>query len=138
LQEARLYKENVYEPEHRYVRPQENGNKTDVRWAAWTNKKGAGLLAVGRPLISVSAWPHTMTDMRNAKHVNELLSRKTITVNIDYKQTGVAGDNSWDARAHEQYTLLTDEPYRWQVWLKPIENIEKVDTIISQKQPELK
>jgi beta-galactosidase len=120
-----FYTENVYRPEHVYVRPQENGNKTDVRWAAWTNTKGTGLLAVGSPMIYASAWPYSMGDLEKARHIHELPSRETITVNIDYGQTGVAGDNSWGARPHKPYTLWADKPYQWQVRLTPVTNFEK-------------
>ena len=120
-----LYKENIYKPEHVYVRPQENGNKTDVRWAAWTNKKGIGLVAVGQPLINSSAWPYTMEDMEKARHIHELPARDTITVNIDSMQTGLAGDNSWGARPHRQYTLWANQPYHWEVRLCPVTNAKK-------------
>lgn len=120
-----VFSENVYRPEHVYVRPQENGNKTDVRWAAWTNTKGMGLLAVGSPLIYASAWPYSMNDLEKARHIHELPSRETITVNIDYGQTGVAGDNSWGARPHRPYTLWANKPYQWQVRLTPVTNFEK-------------
>ncbi len=85
----------VAEQTHFYVRPQENGNKTDVRWLALTNDDGAGLLAVGMPLLSVSAWPYSMEDLETARHINELPHRDVVTVNLDYKQMGVGGDNSW-------------------------------------------
>jgi len=100
-----LYSGPVTEQFHPYVRPQETGNKTDVRWLALTNKEGVGLLAVGMPLLSASAWPFTMEDLEKARHINELPLRKTITVNLDYKQMGVGGDNSWGARTHPEYTL---------------------------------
>ncbi|MHC4558726.1 MAG: beta-galactosidase, LacZ type [Planctomycetota bacterium] len=100
-----LYSGPVEENFHPYVRPQETGNKTDVRWLALTNKKGVGLLAVGMPLLSASAWPFTMDDLEKAEHIHELPRRKTITVNLDYKQMGVGGDDSWGARTHPEYTL---------------------------------
>ena len=90
---------------HQYVRPQENGNRTDVRWVTLTNSQGVGLLAVGEPVLEVSAWPYTMEDLEGAKHTYEPQPRKTITVNLDYKQMGVGGDNSWGARTHPEYTL---------------------------------
>ena len=120
-----IYKENVYKPEHVYVRPQENGNKTDVRWAAWTDKRGVGILAIGHSLMNAGAWPYTMEDLEKARHIHELPVRDTITVNIDHKQTGVAGDNSWGARPHRQYTLWPDEPYQWDVRLCPVTNAKK-------------
>jgi len=114
-----LYSSSVEEQIHVYVRPQENGNKTDVRWLALTNKDGTGLLAVGMPLLSVSAWPFTMWDLERADHIHELPRRDTITVNLDYKQMGVGGDNSWGARTHPEYTLPA-RPYSYRFRLSPI------------------
>ena len=48
---------------HQYVRPQENGNKTDVRWMALSNDEETGLLIVGMPLLSMSALHYTMEDL---------------------------------------------------------------------------
>jgi len=101
-----------------YSEPQENGNKTDVRWVALTNKKGVGLLAVGMPYLSASAWHYTLHDLDVAKHSYELPYRKYITLNLDYKQTGVAGDNSWGARPHKQFTLWPQE-YSYSYRLRP-------------------
>ncbi len=114
-----LYSGTVEENIHVYVRPQENGNKTDVRWLALTDEKGAGLLAVGMPLLSVSAWPFSMQDLENANHIHELPQRDFITVNLDYKQMGVGGDNSWGARPHPEYTLPSSKPYSYCFRLRP-------------------
>jgi len=103
---------------HVYVRPQENGNKTDVRWLALTDKDGFGLLAVGMPLLSISAWPFTMQDLENAGHTHELPRRNLVTVNLDYKQMGVGGDNTWGARPHAEYTL-PPRPYSYSFRLRP-------------------
>jgi beta-galactosidase len=133
---AGRYEDDILYLEHIYVRPQENGNKTDVRWAAWVNKRGEGLAAVGMPLIYVSAWPYTMQDLQKARHINELPIRKTITVNIDYKQTGLGGDNSWGARPHDEYTLWPDKSYRWTVRLTPVSRKDQVDEVVLQTLPE--
>jgi len=113
-----LYSESVTESDHVYVRPQENGNKTDVRWLTLTNNKGTGLIAVGMPLLSVSAWPYSMEDLEKAAHIHELPRRDFITVNLDYKQMGVGGDDSWGARPHPEYTLSA-KPYAYKFRLKP-------------------
>ncbi|MBN2593825.1 MAG: DUF4981 domain-containing protein [Sedimentisphaerales bacterium] len=113
-----LYSGPVEENLHPYVRPQETGNKTDVRWVALTNKDGAGLLAVGMPLLYASAWPFTMDDLEKATHINELPRRDTITVNLDYKQMGVGGDDSWGARTHPEYTLPA-KAYSYRFRLRP-------------------
>jgi beta-galactosidase len=113
-----LYSGPVEEQFHPYVRPQETGNKTDVRWVALTNKEGAGLLAVGMPLLSASAWPFSMDDLEKVEHNHELQRRKTITVNLDYKQMGVGGDDSWGARTHPEYTLPA-KAYSYRFRLRP-------------------
>jgi beta-galactosidase len=105
-----------------YARPQENGNRCDVRWAAWTDKDGNGLMAVaGEQLLSVSAWPYSMADLEKARHINELPARDFITLNIDYRQQGVGGDNSWSpsARPHPQYRLPA-QPYAYDFTLVPL------------------
>jgi beta-galactosidase len=102
---------------HDYVRPQENGNRTDVRWIALTDADGAGLLAVGLPHLSVSAWPYTTQDLEAATHTNELPRRDTITLNLDYRQTGVGGDDGWGARPHAEYTL-DPKPYAYRFRLR--------------------
>ena len=101
-----------------YIRPQENGNKTDVRWVSLTNRGGVGLLAVGMPFLSISAHHYTTADLENATHTYDLKRRSSITLNLDYKQTGVGGDNSWGAMPHKQYTLAPQE-YSYSYRLRP-------------------
>ena len=113
-----LYSGSVNEHIHTYVRPQENGNKSDVRWMALTDRDGVGLIAVGMPTIDVSAWPFTMQDLEKAKHIHELPQRDTITLNLDYKQMGVGGDDSWGARTHPEY-ILSARPYHYRFRLTP-------------------
>jgi beta-galactosidase len=94
---------------HRYVRPQENGNKTDVRWLTLSTDDGSSLLVVGKPLLYFSAWPYSMTDLEEGKHSHEPGHRDFVTLNLDHKQMGVGGDNSWGARPHTEYTLPPKE-----------------------------
>ncbi len=105
---------------HDYVRPQENGNKTGVRWLALTGKDGAGLLMAGQPEICISAWPYTSDDLERATHINQLPTRDTITVNLDYRQMGVGGDDGWteNARPWPQYRLPA-QPYSYRFVLRP-------------------
>ncbi|MHC4159034.1 MAG: beta-galactosidase small subunit [Planctomycetota bacterium] len=123
-----LYSGPVEDLIHDYVRPQENANRTDVRWLALTDEDGFGLLAVGLPLLSVSAWPYSMEDLESAKHIHELPRRDTITVNLDYKQMGVGGDDGWTERArpHPEYRLPVKD-YTYSFRLRPID--PKTDNI---------
>ena len=115
-----VYTGTVAEQVHPYVRPQETGNKEEVRWMALTNHEGAGLMAVGMPRLSASALPFPQDLLEKAAHTNDLPSQtRVLTLNLDYRQMGVGGDNSWGARTHKEYTL-PDQPYRYQFRLSPI------------------
>jgi beta-galactosidase len=106
-----------------YVSPQEYGNRADVRWVAVNNKDGIGLLAVGLPLLEFSALPYTVEDLtlesRGSKHPADIAKRDFVAVNLDYKQMGVGGDDSWGAKPHQQY-LLPAKDYSWKIRLHPI------------------
>ncbi len=101
-----------------YIFPQENGNKTDVRWVSLVNKEGVGLLAIGMPVLSISAHHFTTEDLEEATHTYELKQRDDITLNLDYKQMGVGGDDSWGARPHPEYTLPA-KSYSYKLRLRP-------------------
>jgi len=107
---------------HPYIRPQENGNRTDVRWVAFTNKNDSGLLIsdIGRTHLSVSAWPYTMEDLEKARHNHELPQRDYITLNIDYKQQGVGGDIPAFALLHKKYKLKKNIRYKYSFRIRPI------------------
>ena len=79
--------------------PQENANRTGIRWMRFMETDGTGVLVKGRDLISMSAWPWTAEQLENANHTNELPVNYFITVNIDLKQMGVGGNDSWSFRA---------------------------------------
>ncbi|MCX6898530.1 MAG: DUF4981 domain-containing protein [Verrucomicrobia bacterium] len=103
-----------------YTEPGESGNKVDVRWVALTNRAGAGLLAVGLPLLSVNALNHTTGDLQSAKHAFELPRRDTVTLNLDLKQQGVGGDNSWGAWPHED-DMIPCQDYTYRFRLCPLD-----------------
>ena len=116
-----IYSGLVEELIHPYIRPQENGNRTDVHWAALTNEKGFGLFIsdIGGTLINLSAWPYTMEDLENATHDHELPRRENITLNIDFNQQGVGGDIPGLAMLHKEYKLKKRIPYSYCFRLRP-------------------
>ena len=103
-----------------YIEPQENGNRTDVRWVTFTNREGAGWKAVGAPLLFFSAWPYKMEELERVKHPFEIRRSEDITVNLDHRQMGVGGDDSWGARTHPEYMLPAGQVYRYEVRLVPL------------------
>ncbi len=95
---------------HPYVRPQETGTRTDVRWVALTDSQGRGLLATGLPALSFSALPYRLNDLdagdrKAGRHWAELVPRDEIALHLDYRQMGVGGDDSWGAVPRHEYTL---------------------------------
>ncbi|MHA1518652.1 MAG: glycoside hydrolase family 2 TIM barrel-domain containing protein [Promethearchaeota archaeon] len=108
---------------HQYARPQENSNRCDIRWMCFENAKrddaNYGILIQGFPHLSISAWPYSQKDLELAKHPTDLPNRELITVNLDYKQQGVAGDNSWGAKPKLQYRLLKNEEFVYRFRLRP-------------------
>ena len=131
-----IYSGTVEELIHNYVRPQENGNRCDVRWVALTDDEGFGLLisdyeSTGHGL-NISAWPYTMEDLEKASHIHELPRRDNITVNIDHKQKGVGGDNSWGADVNKIYKMHKNIQYSYSFRIKPYEKLAgALDTIDS-------
>ena len=99
-----LYRGTVQEQYVPYVMPQENGNKSDVRWAAVTDARGMGLLAVGMPLLNVSAHHYTAEDLTGARHTFDLTRRNETILNLDHAQGGL-GSNSCGPGPLEQYVL---------------------------------
>jgi beta-galactosidase len=102
-----------------YSEPGETGNKADVQWVALTTSRGVGLLAVGLPLLSVNALHCGTDDLNAAKHAFELVRRDTITLNLDLKQQGVGGDDSWGAWPHDEY-LIPCQDYSYRFRLRPL------------------
>jgi beta-galactosidase len=99
-----------------YTEPGESGNKVDVRWLALTGPKGVGLLAIGMPRLSVNALPYTTDDLEGVKHAFQIPRREVVTINLDLKQMGVGGDDSWGALPHEQYRIKPAEySYRFRL-----------------------
>jgi hypothetical protein len=131
-----VYHSTVEEQYFPYIRPQENGYKTDTRWIALQDSTGKGLMFIGEPLISFSALNYSIDDLdqgtrQNYKHTNDLLPKDKVFLNIDYKQTGVGGDNSWGARPHPEYTLNYGD-YEYSYIIRPLRR--KVDlTELSRK-----
>jgi len=112
-----------------YIRPQENGYKTDTRWIALQDSSGKGLMFIGEPMISFSALNFSIDDLdqgtkQSYKHTNDLIPKDKVFLNIDYKQSGVGGDDSWGARPHPEYTLKYGE-YEYSYIIRPLRR--KVD-----------
>jgi beta-galactosidase len=107
-----------------YIRPQENGYKTDIRWVQFYDDKKNGIKITGVQPICFSALPYTTEDLdpgvtKKQQHPSNLNERKFISVHIDLNQRGVGGDNSWGAYPHAPY-LLTNSNYTYSYIIAPV------------------
>lgn len=117
-----------------YTKPGETGNKVDVRWVSLANSRGDGLLAVGEPFLSVNALHYGTEDLNAGKHAFELPHRDAITLNLDLKQQGVGGDDSWGAWPHEPF-LIPCQEYSYSFRLRPFSHGENVEHLARQTLP---
>ncbi|MCS7120127.1 MAG: glycoside hydrolase family 2 TIM barrel-domain containing protein [Nitrososphaerota archaeon] len=113
-----VYRSTVDEQFVPYIKPQENGNKTDVRWVSFTDESGFGLLIVGMPILEVTALHYRTEDLANAKRTCDLVRREDITVNLDYKQSGVGG-GSCGPDTLPKY-LIKPEPTYFSLRMRPL------------------
>jgi beta-galactosidase len=128
-----LYESTVADQYTPYIRPQENGYKTETRWLTLTNDNGSGILVSGDPLICFAALNNIHDDFespgklsqyrKDAKtantHTIDVKPRDLVNLNVDLGQMGVGGDNSWGALIHPKYRLL-DKKYEYSFRIKPI------------------
>jgi beta-galactosidase len=142
-----LYKGSVADQYWAYLRPQENGNKTDVRWMAVTDQSGNGLYFEGMQLLEVSAHHNLQEDFESMertdgrqvegeqvirRHTTDVKPRDLTSVNVDYKQMGVGGDNSWGAWTHDQYRL-TEKEYNYSFRMRAITPDDDPKALAKQK-----
>jgi len=88
-----------------YVRPQENGNKEDVRWLELTDTTGNGLkISAGENPFSFSALHFTADDLASVRHNYELQPRPEIVLSLDAKQCGL-GNSSCGPGVLEKFSV---------------------------------
>ncbi len=105
-----VYRSSVADQYFPYIRPQENGNKTDVRWWKVLNSEGKGLMFYSDAPLSMSSLNYTTDDLdegmnKHNVHAGDLDPRPFTVVHIDKAQYGLACVNSWGATPLEQYKL---------------------------------
>ena len=119
-----IYASDVEDQYFPYIRPQENGNKTDVRWLTLVDNNQVGIKVTGIQPLSVSALPFSTEDIdpgkqKNQKHTTDVKFGDYVYLSIDLAQRGVGGDNSWGAVPHSQYRLH-DKTYGYSYVISPI------------------
>jgi beta-galactosidase len=105
-----------------YMRPQENGNKTDVRWVKLTDARGFGILATGTQPLNVTARHFAKDDLEHAAYTFQMKRHPETFLNLDLKEMGAGGVDSWSPNAYPMtpYRIPSDQAYSYSYRLSPI------------------
>ncbi|MCD0489500.1 DUF4981 domain-containing protein [Pedobacter sp. MC2016-14] len=120
-----LYKQTVKSQYFHYVTPQETGNKTDVRWFNIRDKAGKGLNVTASVPLSMSALHYFDVDLddgdkHHQRHATDISERAQTQLNIDFKQMGVGGIDSWRSIPMTKYQMPFGD-YSFSFMIKPIQ-----------------
>lgn len=112
-----------------YMRPQENGNKVDVRWVALTNPQGVGLMAVGAQPLSVAARHFSKEEMERSAYSFQMVRQPEVYLNLDLKQMGAGGIDSWSPKAYpmEPYRIPAGVERIYRYRLTPVDSIAAME-----------
>ncbi|MEC1522771.1 glycoside hydrolase family 2 TIM barrel-domain containing protein [Neobacillus niacini] len=104
-----------------YVKPQESGNRTGVRWVNLTNSDGHGMKisSASRP-VECNFSPYTAFELENAAHYYELPNVHYTVVTVAGKQMGVGGDDSWGAPVYPEHLVNANEDMEFEFTIQPI------------------
>lgn len=120
-----IYESTVKEQYHPYIRPQESGNKTQVRWARISDGKRSGFeIRFTDKLLNVSALPFSLEQLypsseKSQEHSRLLKEDDVVHLNVDLKQMGVAGINSWGSLPLEKYRVPFED-YDYSYIISPL------------------
>lgn len=124
--ELGVYNQTVTDQFYAYIRPQENGNKTDIRWWKLLNEAGSGLQFVAEVPFSASALHYTIESLdsgweKKQEHSNEVEPADLTNFLIDKVQMGLGCVDSWGAIPREEYMLPYGD-YEFTFIMQPISN----------------
>ncbi|MCR5414122.1 MAG: DUF4981 domain-containing protein [Kiritimatiellae bacterium] len=109
-----------------YVRPQDNGFKTDVRWVEFFDKSGKGVRFCASEPMKVQALHYGWEDLEFSRHIlgqrryrSPLRPREEIVLNLDVRQTGLGGASCGPVPM-DKYRFDPSEPVEWSVTVSPI------------------
>ena len=137
-----LYSSKVADQYVPYIRPQDNGYKTDTRWIALSDAYDNGILFVaGSKNLSFSALHMENEDFdttsgldyknsKASKHTIDIEEKNLVQLNIDLGQRGVAGDDSWYSKPQEKYQFKGNQKHEYSFYMIPFEN-QNTDALIN-------
>lgn len=116
-----VYSKTVDQNFFPYIQPQENGNHVETDWVKVVDKDNNGLLITGNK-FEFSALRYTIDEMASKLHPFNLVKSLNTILNINYRQMGVGGDDSWGAKPHDEFMIPSDSSYRYSYRIVPIKS----------------
>ena len=121
-----IYRQSVTEQFYSYIRPQENGTRTDIRWWRMINKAGNGIEVVAASPFSASALHYTIESLdegwsKQQGHSPEVEEADLTNLCIDKIQAGLGCVNSWGSIALPEYQVPYQD-YEFTFILSPIQH----------------
>jgi beta-galactosidase len=98
-----------------YLKPQENGNKTKVRFLKVLDKAGRGLNIESNIAFEASTLPYTSHEIENAGNITELPIPNHVVVGVYKQKNGIGGDDSWGAPILEEYVLKITKETKFEI-----------------------
>lgn len=119
-----IYRQSVTEQFYPYIRPQENGTKTDIRWWKMLNQSGSGIKIVAEAPFSASALHYTIESLdegldKQQGHSQEVEEADLTNLCIDKVQAGLGCEDSWGRIARPEY-LVPYADYEFTFILSPV------------------
>ena len=112
-----IYESSVKDFETDYIHPQDNGNRTDVRWME------IGSIRIdGCGPLCIRAWDYSEEDLLGKRHPNEITRGRFINLNIDQNVHGVGGADTWGKHTLPQYTIDGNQPHHYTFFLSNSNN----------------
>ena len=117
-----LHEMSVTDMEHHYMRPQENGHRTDVRFMEIRNADGQGLRFTqkGELPFGINCHHYSIDDLDKATHIHKLTHKDMTTVCIDLMQRGIGGDTPGNAMLREPYIMHAKTKYSYEYSIEVI------------------
>jgi len=105
-----------------YIHPQENGNRSDVRWVKFLHNSGKGIVIehLDNQLLNFSLWPYSQEDLLQAGHLHELPKRENYTLNLDLAQRGIGDLFSMIYGRDPEFRLNKGNIYQFGFRIRPV------------------
>lgn len=152
-----LYTTSAEEMYYPYIRPQENGHRTDVRWMTLTSDDGSGLAVIADGLFEFNALRNPVEDFdseesehpvqtnyydnhdvdvtngRKQTHINDIAPRDYVELCIDKAMMGIGGDNSWGAAINPRYIIDDSVANSWRFTVVPVRNAGEAQEAVNMR-----